>query len=60
MCSIMDEVRAEGRDEGRSEGVNNTLKAIGMLKAGKYSLEDIASASGLSIDEVKALQASLA
>ena len=59
MCSIMDEVRAEGRDEGRSEDVNNTLKAIGMLKAGKYSLEDIASASGLSIDEVKALQASL-
>lgn len=55
MCSILDEVRAEGH----KECLNNTIKAISLLKSGKYALEDIASMSGLSLDEVKALQASL-
>lgn len=59
MCEILDEIRRESRKEGRKEGVNNTFKAISMLKSGKYALEDIASASKLSLDEVKALQASL-
>ena len=63
MCEILDEMldkeRSEGHTEGRKEGINNTFKAISMLKAGNYGLEDIAGASGLSIEEVKELQASL-
>lgn len=50
---------AEGRAEGEANGVNKTIKAIGLLQAGKYAIEDIASISGLSLEEVKALQASL-
>ncbi len=68
MSSVLDELRAEeravgftkghiaGRKEGRKEGINNTLKAISMLKAGEYTIEDIASKSGLSVEEVKDLQ----
>ncbi|MCR5661539.1 MAG: PD-(D/E)XK nuclease family transposase [bacterium] len=72
MCQIIDEIRKEGRKEGRAAGrkqgrkegraeaIDNTLKALSLIKAEKYAPEDIASLSGLSLDEVKALQASLA
>ena len=53
------EGRAAGRKEGRAEAIDNTLKAIGLIKAGKYTLEEIASLSGLPVDKVEALQASL-
>ncbi len=49
--------KAEGVALGKSEGVESVVLA--MLKAGKYAIEEIASLSGLSVDEVKALQAEL-
>ena len=42
---------------GKSEGVESVVLA--MLNAGKYAIEEIASLSGLSVDQVKALQAEL-
>ena len=51
--------KAEGVALGKSEGIANTLKAISLVQAGKYAIEEIASLSGLSVDEVKALQAEL-
>ena len=55
------EGRAEGMAEGEAIGLSKGIKAvvISMLKTGKYSLSELASHSGLSLDEVKALQASL-
>ena len=51
--------KSEGIALGKSEGIANTLKAISLVQAGKYAIEEIASLSGLSVDEVKALQAEL-
>lgn len=75
MSSVLDELRAEeravgftkghiaGRKEGRKEGeaigIDNTISAIGLIQAGKYAIEEIASLSGLPVDKVKALQAEL-
>ncbi|MCR5661089.1 MAG: hypothetical protein K6G50_03040, partial [bacterium] len=71
MSSVLDDLRAEeraaglkigltkGRKEGRAEGIDNTIKAISLIKSEKYTLEEIASLSGLPVDKVKALQASL-
>lgn len=71
MCQIIDKIRKEGRregraagrkegrKEGRAEAIDNTLKALSFIKAEKYAPEEIASLSGLSLDEVKALQESL-
>ncbi|MCR5662009.1 MAG: PD-(D/E)XK nuclease family transposase [bacterium] len=63
MCQIIDKMckkeRVAGRREGKAEGIDNTIKAIGLIKAGKYTLEEIASLSGLPVDKVEALQASL-
>lgn len=67
MASTIKTIFAEGEANGiekglklgKKEGVSNTFKAISMLKSGKYAIEDIASASGLSVKEVKELQASL-
>ena len=47
MCKIMEDMRTESLKE----------VALRMLVAGKYALEEIASISGLSIDEVKKLKA---
>jgi len=51
MCKIMEDMVKEERAEERAE----TAKR--MLNAGKYVLEEIAGISGLSLDEVKKLQA---
>ncbi|MCR5661714.1 MAG: PD-(D/E)XK nuclease family transposase [bacterium] len=71
MCEILDDIRKEsemrglskgraaGRKEGRAEAIDNTLKALSLIKADKYASEEIASLSGLSLDEVKALQESI-
>ena len=67
MCEILDEMldkerkkgEKRGLSKGREEGVDNTLKAIGLIKAEKYNLDEIASLSGLPVDKVKALQAEL-
>ena len=47
MCKIMEDMRIESLKE----------VALCMLAAGKYALEEIASISGLSLDEVKKLKA---
>ena len=47
MCKIMEDMRIESLKE----------VALRMLSAGKYALEEIASISGLSLDEVKKLKA---
>ncbi len=51
--------RKLGKAEGLEEGVDNTIKAISLIKDGKYAIEEIASLSGLSVEKVKALQAEL-
>ncbi len=56
---IMEKGRRLGKAEGLEEGVDNTLKAISLIKAAKYAIEEIASLSGLSVEKVKALQAEL-
>ena len=46
MCKIMEDMRIESLKE----------VALRMLAAGKYALEEIASISGLSLDEVKKMK----
>ena len=65
MCEILDELirkgRKEGHAEGKLEGINDNKKdvALRMLSFGKYALTEIAIISGLKIEEVKVLQASM-
>ena len=47
MCKAMEDMRKDSLKE----------VALRMLKAGKYALEEIADISGLSLDEVKKLNA---
>ena len=55
MCKIMEDMRNETRNETLKESAVNTAKR--MIAAGKYVLEEIANISGLSLDEVRKLQA---
>lgn len=63
MCKAMEDMRNESIKEGIKEGIKKgtqeTMKAIAerMLAAGHYSLKEIVSIAGLSLDEVKKLQA---
>ena len=52
------EGRHEGRQEGRQEGRHENARetAINLLKLGALTEEQIAQTTGLSLDEVKALQ----
>ena len=47
MCKVMEDMRNESLKEA----------ALRMIAAGKYALEEIANISGLSLAEVKRLQA---
>lgn len=47
MCKAMEDMRKDSLKE----------VALRMLKAGKYALDEIAAISGLSLDEVKKLNA---
>jgi hypothetical protein len=70
MCEAMERIaernkaegRAEGRAEGEARGKRETMLATAkrMLKSGMLALKDIAKFSGLSLAEVKKLQASMA
>ena len=53
MCKVIEDMRREEREEGMKEGMKTT--ALRMLEAGKYALEEIASISGLSPDEIERL-----
>ncbi len=55
MCKVMEDMRNESLKEGMKEGMKKA--ALRMLQAGKYALEEIADISGLSVDDVKKLQA---
>lgn len=61
MCKAMEDMRKESLEEGKKEGLKEGLKegkketALTMLKAGRYSEEEIAEVTGLAIEEVKAL-----
>lgn len=59
MCQIMEDMRNEALEEGRKEGIKEGAVNIAkrMLKAGKYTLEEIADISNLSLDEVIKLKA---
>ena len=58
MCKAMERIKAEGKVEGKRETMLATAKR--MLKSGMLALKDIAKFSGLSLAEVKKLQASMA
>ncbi len=66
MCKAMERIKAEGKTEGLAEGKREGKRetmletAKRMLKSGMLALKDIAKFSGLSLAEVKELQASMA
>ena len=70
MCKAVEELvergkaegKAEGRAEGKAEGERKTMleTAKRMLQDGILALKDIARYSGLSLAQVKKLQASMA
>ena len=55
MCKVMEDMRNETRNEALKESAINTARR--MITIGKYTLDEIAIISGLSLDEVKKLQA---
>lgn len=59
MCKVLEEMRKVEHDEGFKEGLKEGMTAVvlRMLKAGKYTMEEIVQISGFSLDEVKKLQA---
>lgn len=62
MCKAMERIEARGKVEGKAEGKRETMlaTAMRMLKDGVLALKDIARYSGLSLAQVKKLQASMA
>ena len=62
MCRAMERIAERNKAEGRAEGERKTMLATAkrMLKSGMLALKDIATFSGLSLAEVKKLQASMA
>ena len=62
MCKAMERIKTEGRAEGIAEGRHENMIATAkrMLKDGVLALKDIARYSGLSLVQVKKLQASMA
>lgn len=62
MCKVMEDMRNQSLQEGIQEGIKQGVKqgitstVLRMLASGKYALEEIAEISGLTLDEVKALQ----
>ena len=66
MCEAMERLRsegkAEGKAEGKREGKRETMLATAkrMLESGILALKDVAKFSGLSLAQVKKLQASMA
>ena len=67
MCRIMEDLRIESLQEGIIEGIKAGIKAgikegmkgtaDRMLASGKYPIEEIASISGLSLEEISRLKA---
>ena len=62
MCKAEEEFAERRAAEAKAEGERKTMLATAkrMLKSGMLALKDIATFSGLSLAEVKKLQASMA
>ena len=62
MCEVLERIEARGEARGKAEGKRKTMLATAkrMLKSGMLALKDIAKFSGLSLAQVKKLQASMA
>ena len=66
MSKVMEDMRNQSLQEGIQEGIKQGIKqgvkqgitstVLRMLASRKYALEEIAEISGLTLDEVKALQ----
>ena len=57
MCKVLEDMRAESLKEGIEIGIEKGSKAtaLRMLKAKKYTLDEVAAMADLSLDEVKEL-----
>lgn len=53
MASLLYEARTEGMQQGMQQGIQQVV--LGMLKANKLSVNEIAMYSGLSVKEVEML-----
>ena len=62
MCQAMEEFGARREARGKREGRRETMLATAkrMLESGMLALKDIAKFSGLSLAQVKKLQAEMA
>ncbi len=62
MCEAMERIEARGEARGKALGKRETMLATAkrMLKDGILALKDIARYSGLSLAQVKKLQAEMA
>ena len=62
MCEAVERIAERRAAEGKAEGKRETMIATAkrMLKSGKLMLKEIAEFSGLSLAQVKKLQASMA
>ena len=54
MCKLMEDMRNEAAHEAERESVRKTAKRL--LKMEKLSHEEIADVTGLTLEEVKALE----
>ena len=62
MCEVMERIEARGEARGKREGKRETMLATAkrLLVNGKLMLREIAECTGLSLAQVKKLQASMA
>ena len=62
MCEAMERIEARGEARGKREGRRETMLATAkrLLANGKLVLKEIPECSGLSLAQVKKLQASMA
>jgi len=58
MCDVLEYVENRGAEKGRKEGkaAANRETVVRMLRKGKFSKDDIAEASGLTVDEVDRIE----
>ena len=61
MCEVVEKIAARREARGRAEGKRETMLAMAkrMLESGMLALKDVAKFSGLSLSQVKKLQASM-
>lgn len=57
--NALEKYKAQIEQNAKLEGIDNTLKAISLLKAGDKTLEEIATLAGLPIEKVKAIQSEI-